>query len=264
MTGAYATFTRCAKTCAAYDALTRLDVSVIAFATYLAGVCLATAPDWPDVLIGIALAAISTNAIYSLNAWSDRRVDSVNKPHRPVPSGKIRPRAARRYALCLLFLSIVYPFFVARTDLVLGLFLLLPVLGAAYSLKPLWLKRFTIPSVIITSAGLVVPVQIGYFMKTHSLDFVPFFAALFLYCLSIIPLKDIDDVEGDRQFGFQNAYSRLGPKLLPACLAGLLLNTLLVSIVPMAPMLRGFLLVLIGTSALIMLRGSRPPPRTLP
>ena len=72
-----------------YIQLCRVDAALIAFFSYLVGAELAGGTDWYDIVIAIAVTLISTNFIYSFNSWTDRELDRISKPYRPIPSGKI-------------------------------------------------------------------------------------------------------------------------------------------------------------------------------
>ena len=50
---------------------------------------------------------------------------------------------------------------------------------------------------------------------------MPLFFGLFVYCLSVVPLKDIEDAEGDRAFGIRNLYLQYENRLPLFSLAGL-------------------------------------------
>ncbi len=204
--------------------LFRLDVALIAFISYLVGVLTVRGLEWRDGMIAGAVSLVSTNFIYVINAWADRDTDRVNSPARPIPSGRVRPRDALVYSTVLLLVSLVYPFGVARDTLTLGLFLLLPLLGVVYSLPPLHLRRFAFPSAFIVSLGLVTPIQLGYYMNCQDYRLVPIFAVGFLFCLSVVPLKDITDAEGDSRSGYQNFYLWCGRRLPWLSVAGLIVS----------------------------------------
>jgi len=204
--------------------LFRLDVALIAFISYLVGVLTVRGLEWRDGLIAGTVSMVSTNFIYVINAWSDREADRINSPGRPIPCGLVQPREALVYAAGLLFGSLVYPFVIARDPLTLALFLLLPVLGVAYSLPPLHLRRFALPSAFVVSLGLVTPVQLGYYMNCRDYRLVPIFVVGFLFCLSVVPLKDIADATGDRRSGYQNFYLRCGWRLPWLSVAGLVVS----------------------------------------
>jgi geranylgeranylglycerol-phosphate geranylgeranyltransferase len=197
-----------------YLRLFRPDAAAIAFFGYLVGVSLATTPRWLDALIAFAVSAASMNFIYSFNAWADSDIDKINKPDRPIPSGRLSPRAALVYCLGLLVISVVFPLLIFRDVVTLGLFWSLPVLGLAYSQPPVRLKTSPVPAAAATSAILVAPMLAGYAMHTGDWVALPFFGALFVFCLGVIPLKDIEDLEGDVAGGSGNWFSRLGKNKL--------------------------------------------------
>ena len=211
-----------------YLKLCRADAALIAFFSYLVGAELAGGTDLYDVLIAAAVTLISTNFIYSFNSWADRSIDRINKPDRPIPSGNIEPERALIYSLVLLILSVVYPFFVFESHFTLLLFLLLPALGLVYSARPFRIRRYPSPAIVIICLGLVTPIMLGYFMNASDTSLIPFFVALFLYCLSVVPLKEIEEVEEDKRGGYHNLYSRFGERILIYSLCGLSVVLLLV------------------------------------
>jgi len=235
-----------------YLKLFRLDVAIIAFVSYLLGVRLVTSVNVPDCMIAMAVSLVSTNFIYSFNAWADWRIDAINKPERPIPAGVILPGAAFRYSMALLCVSVFYPFFIANSGLTLFLFLLLPVLGLVYSAKPFSPKRYAIPAVLITSAGLIIPIQLGYFMHAPDYSAVPFFLVLFLYCVSVVLLKDIEDVRGDVRFGMDNLFRKYGRRLLVISMAGLGADLLFLALLPFRCDLKLFMVAMILSAGFVI------------
>ena len=237
-----------------YFRLCRIDAALIAFFSYLVGAELAGGTQWSDVVIAIAVTLISTNFIYSFNSWTDRELDRISKPNRPIPSEKIKPFHALIYSIVLLMFSFVYPLFVYKSYLTLSLFFLLPVLGLVYSARPIRLRRYPIPATFTISLGLVTPIMLGYFMKQSDTDLIPFFAGLFLFCLSVVPLKKIEEVEEDRQTGYNNLYSKWGLLLLIWPLSGLLLELILIFCFDFGNVLKTYLFILtISSIACILL-----------
>jgi len=208
---------------AAYLRLYRPDAAVISFLSHLVGTELAGSPTTLRT-VGVAalLSGISTNFIYSFNSATDWREDRLSHPRRPIPSGTLTSRQARAYALGLLAASVVYPFFAAPSSLTLTLFLLLPALGLIYSAEPVRLRRFPVAAVVIISTGLLTPMLLGYLMHTTDASLAPFFAALYLFCLSAVPLKAIDEQEEDAATGRTNLWARCGRRLLAWTVCSLL------------------------------------------
>ncbi|MEU0391063.1 SCO3242 family prenyltransferase [Streptomyces chartreusis] len=67
----------------------------------LAGTAAAGAPPNARTLLAIGSSLCLYEAGMALNDWADREVDAVERPHRPLPSGRIRPAAALTAACAL-------------------------------------------------------------------------------------------------------------------------------------------------------------------
>jgi 4-hydroxybenzoate polyprenyltransferase/geranylgeranylglycerol-phosphate geranylgeranyltransferase len=119
------------------------------------------------------------------------------------------------------------------------LFLLLPLLGLLYSAHPVRLKRYFILAVLTTSTILIIPILLGYYMNASGTSNLSFFVALFIFCLAVIPLKDIEDIKGDTQHRCQNWYDKLGEnRLLSFSLGGLIFDLFLVFLLNMNVLLK--------------------------
>jgi geranylgeranylglycerol-phosphate geranylgeranyltransferase len=237
----------------AYLRLFNADAALISFISYLTGAELAGGVLFRDVATAILITFISTNFIYSFNSWADRQIDAVNKPWRPLPSGRIAARNALIYSLLLLVMAVIYPFFIAQSLLTLFLFQLLPLLGILYSARPFSFRKHSILSTLTISIGLVTPLMLGYFMNTAETRLLPLFFGLFVYCLSVVPLKDIEDAEGDRAFGVRNLYLRYGSRLLLFSLAGLVADLVWICAVPLPQTLNIIVtIIVIATVACIL------------
>lgn len=227
-----------------YIQLCRLDAALIAFFSYIVGAELAGGTDGYDVFIAVSVTLISTNFIYSFNSWADREIDKISKPYRPIPSGRIKPAHGLFYSLVLLILSIIYPLFVYKSYFTLFLFFLLPTLGLLYSVKPIRLRRYPIPAAFTISLGLITPIMLGYFMNRSDTGMLSFFVGLFLYCLSVVPLKKIEEVEEDKKSGYRNLYTEFGLLLLFWPLCGLSLVLFWTLFVISGSVLKTYMLIL--------------------
>lgn len=236
-----------------YLQLCRSDVALIAFFSYLVGAELAGGTDLYDVIIALAVTLISTNFIYSFNSWTDWEIDRVSKAYRPIPCGKIKPAQALIYSLALLILSVVYPLFVYKSYFTLSLFLLLPVLGLLYSARPIRLRRYPFAATVTISMGLITPIMLGYFMNTSDTCLIPFFVILFLFCLSVIPLKKIEEVDEDEISGYRNLYSKFGLMILLWPIGGLSLVLFLVLFFSAENLLKIYMLVITISSMVCIL-----------
>lgn len=223
------------KTAWALARLYRADAALIAFFAYLAGAQLSGGFDpLLDLLLAALVSGVSMNFIYSFNSWADRQEDAINKPHRPIPSGELTEGGARRYTMVLLAISVAYPVIFWHSMTTLALFYLFPVLGLLYSAGPR-LKRNPITAAITTSLILVAPMVLGYTIHSADTSILPFFGGLFGFCLGAIPLKDIEDEEGDVAAGLGNWLARLGPrKLLGYASVVMVADLVYVTLMPIA------------------------------
>ncbi len=154
-----------------------------------------------DQGLAIALGAITaflfTGAGNALNDFYDREVDRVNHPNRPIPSGRVSPRAAFDLAFALFLIAIVVSMFINLAAF--GLVLVSLALMIAYE------TRFK-------SSGWSGNLLIGWLVGSLFL-----FAGLCVYAGQVRPLqiaaslallaglstvgrevvKDIEDVAGD-------------------------------------------------------------------
>ncbi|HOW50432.1 MAG TPA: UbiA family prenyltransferase [bacterium] len=188
---------------AEYLSLYRADAAAISFISYLFGLYLSGGFQPHDILKGLLITLISFNFIYSFNSWSDRAADRINKPQRPIPRGGVSPVGAFRYAMALLATALLWPLILFRSAEELILLLLLPLLGLSYSL---YLKRNLIAAAATTAIGLILPMCVGRLQHdgAASADGWWIILTIFLYCVIVIPLKDIGDHIGDVQAGRQN------------------------------------------------------------
>ncbi len=236
-----------------YLRLYRIDAFLITFLSYLVGATVANNFSVMSLVVALLVAGISVNFIYSYNSWADWKIDQINKPNRPIPAGLISPQSAFYYAVSLLVLSIIYPFFIYKNLLTLGLFLLLPIIGLLYSTEPIRLKKNKFGATFTTSLLLTIPISLSYLMHTDDRTAIPCFLILFGYCLSVIPLKDIEDVEGDVTYKSDNWMAQLGSsKLFLLSISGLLLNLLLIFLLPIIAPLSIYLSIFILSTMLVV------------
>ena len=236
-----------------YLKLCRPDAALISFFTYIIGAEIGGKAGISDVVTAFFVTIISTNFIYSFNAWTDRDIDRINKGYRPIPSGKIHAPHAFTYAMVLLCLSVVYPFFIYKTPIQLCLFLLLPLLGLLYSAEPFRFRKNPYLATITISTGLNIPILLGYVMNSDLYTHIPFFFSLFLYCLAVIPLKQIEEVKEDHYKQVVNLYTRYGQSVIRFSLTGLFLNVIIVEIIVADIRLRLFAMMLNITTLMVIL-----------
>lgn len=150
------------------------------------------------VAVSIFLAVGGGNTI---NDYFDYKIDMINQPQRPIPSGRISRVNARNYALILFVLASVIGFYIGiLPGLIVSLSSLLMIFYA-YSLKKIALVgNIAISGLTLLCfayAGIVISPDAGTpFVLSCYLGFYAF-----LMTLSREIVKDIQDMEGDREEG---------------------------------------------------------------
>jgi homogentisate phytyltransferase/homogentisate geranylgeranyltransferase len=173
-----------------------------------------------DQLFWVLVAGTGVNiAIVGINQITDIEIDRINKPHLPLASGELSPPAAWR----IVAVAIVMPVVLALTQGVLETAAVVTalVVGAAYSLPPVRLKRYPIAAAFCISGVRSVVVNLGMYghfalVFGGELTIPPSVWALTAFVLpfsfAIAVLKDVPDMEGDRRYRIATFTVRLGPQ----------------------------------------------------
>jgi homogentisate phytyltransferase/homogentisate geranylgeranyltransferase len=216
----------------------------------------------PYSLFPTLLACLCGNIyIVGLNQLEDVGIDQVNKPHLPLASGEFSRWEAQSIVgvtgISAVLLSLAQGYILFTT---VGLSLLI---GTAYSLPPLRLKRFPFWAslCIFTVRGIIV--NLGLFLhfnqRLHNSTNVPlavWILTLFIlgFTFAIAIFKDIPDIEGDRRYNINTFTIRLGQEavfnLARWVLTGCYLGMILVGV--FIPFVNSGFLILIHLSALLI------------
>ncbi|KAF9606405.1 hypothetical protein IFM89_025094 [Coptis chinensis] len=166
----------------------------------------------------VAIMEIYMNGI---NGLFDVEIDKVNKPYLPLASGEMSMKTGASIVAITSSLSIGMALMMGSPPL-LGVALLSFFIGGAYSINLPFLRwknnAFLAASSITFLKALVF--QFGIFMHiqkyvlrkpiafTRSLVFASTFMSLF--CVAIMIMKDIPDVDGDKAFGVKSLAVLMG------------------------------------------------------
>lgn len=182
--------------------------SLAAAGLVLVGGHLATGWPWSSEVWQAAAAmwAVTTFG-YVTNDLHDISIDRVNKPDRPLPSGRVRVEAARWMAMALAAIAVALA---SRID-TLAVGAAIAVLGA------LLLYNWVLKGAVLLGNALVAALSglaLGVGSYAAGQDSLPWLPAL-LVCLFILAreiLKTIEDVEGDRRAGLRTLATARGPQ----------------------------------------------------
>ncbi|HOI72383.1 MAG TPA: UbiA family prenyltransferase [Methanobacterium sp.] len=147
-----------------------------------------------EVLIACIVVFVITGFGNAVNDYFDHKIDAINRPERPIPSGRISLKAAGYYSLALALLSNIMA--ILFLGLVPGLIVLVSTLLMFYYAHTLK-KKLLIGNLLISFltglsfvfGGVVVGVTIGSI-------YIGFYAFLTNMMREIV--KDMEDVKGDK------------------------------------------------------------------
>jgi geranylgeranylglycerol-phosphate geranylgeranyltransferase len=150
--------------------------------------------------LNIFLAALSASLVMAsgniLNDIYDIEIDKINKPLRPLPSGKITIKEAYGLYLVFIIVSVVLSLLVNQAVLIIVLIsILLLFLYSKYLKRILLIGNITVAFL----TGLVF-IFGGVVVENPSAAIVP---AVFAFLINLIReiVKDMEDVEGDTKAG---------------------------------------------------------------
>jgi heme o synthase len=152
-----------------YVQLTKPKVQSLLLLTTVAAMEIAGHPSIGLIVATCIGGYLSAGGAGAVNHWYDRDLDAAmaRTANRPVPSGRVSPRAALTFGLALAAISVVW-----LTVLVNPLAAALSFSGfLGYTLVyTVWLKRRTTQNIVIGGAAGAVPPLVGWAAVTGGLD----------------------------------------------------------------------------------------------
>lgn len=205
---------------------------------------------WSTVAVGIATGLI-LSAGNAVNDVCDVEIDRVNRPERPLPSGRLTRRLSLFLAGALLVIGIGLATWVSRSAVLIAV-------GAALLLVlyAIRLKRVPIAgnlTVALLSAGAIAAGGVAVVGVTHTL--VPV-VLVFLFSAVREVVKDVEDLHGDTHFGAETAAVRWGPRTAAMLASGFAVLGIAASVFPFIAEWPGYgwryiLTVLLGVDAIV-------------
>jgi protoheme IX farnesyltransferase len=201
-------------------------------------------------VVAVLCITVAAGACGAINMWYDRDIDAVMRRtrNRPIPAGRIASNAALGFGVVLAVGSVLLMWLATNTAAAVLLALSILFYVFVYTA---WLKRRTPQNIVIGGAAGAFPPVIGWAAVTGSVDVVPLllFAIVFFWTpphFWALALWAHDD------------YERAGVPMLPV-VAGpretrrqVLVYTLLLVPLTLAPWLLGFSGLLYGVAALVL------------
>ena len=233
--------------------ITRPVNSLVAGLATLLGYIVATGTLAPIALILVPIVFFITAGGNVFNDLRDLEIDRINRPHRPLPSGKVTPGAAGILAGSL---------FTAGLALTIPAGLLCVVIAVVNSLLLLVyaraLKRTALWGNVAVSylAASIYPFG-GALAGLPAIErTLPLAGITFLAMLSRELLKDAEDVEGDSRAGAKTVPISFGVKKTGVVAYACALGAIAVSILPVVPWWGPPYLIGIGAADVVILFGA--------
>lgn len=221
----------------------------------------------PGIFLLALFACLCGNVyIVGLNQLEDVEIDRVNKPHLPIASGEFSRQQGWGIVLTCGMLALLVS--ATQGTFLMGTVWLSLLIGTAYSLPPIRLKRFPFWAsfCILSVRGAIV--NLGLFLHIRSqidpsttaglsipanMWALTLFILVFTFAIAIF--KDVPDLEGDRRYHIttftvqlgQRAVFQLARGVLTLCYAGMILSSLWI------PQLHAPFVIVTHTVALVTL-----------
>src|SRR3954454_5012854 len=233
-----------------YATLTKPKVQLLLLLTTITTMYVAGDPSVALVAVTVLGGFLSAGGAGAFNHFYDRDIDAAmgRTASRPVPSGRISPRAALIYAFALQAASFVI---LATAASLLAAFLALAGFVWYTLVYTVWLKRRSPQNIVIGGAAGAVPPLVGWAAVPASVAADPLylFAIVFywtpahFWALSLL-MKD--------------EYARVGVPMMPVgrgeaeTRRQILLYTALLTVLTLLPVLFGFFGVVYGVAAALL------------
>ena len=200
----------------------------------VAGAAIAGGIQTPALGTTALLAALVTGAGNILNDYFDLRVDRINKPRRPLPSGRITPSAALAWYGAITLLATAGAAWLVPRDV--GLL----VMGwqAALALYAVWCKRWLIAGNLLVAAISSSAFLAGAMLARDPRAAIIPAAIAFAFVLCREIVKGAEDVEGDRSGGVHTLAVVLGARRAGVVAAALML--VLAALIPLPALAAGY------------------------
>ncbi len=194
---------------------------------------------WAVALIFLTVFLI-TGAGNAINDYYDREIDAINRPKRPIPSGRMSARAALYYSLALFAAGCLFAGLVNQICLAVAAFNCALLFLYARNLKATPLAGNICVAFLTGSTFLFGGAAAG----TAGLfaNQVPFLLS-FLVSMSREIAKDIEDIAGDRAGGARTLPILAGERASAALAAAFALAAVVLGIFP--PFGRAYLAIVI-------------------
>jgi geranylgeranylglycerol-phosphate geranylgeranyltransferase len=186
--------------------------------------------NWMNFFYGFVTGFMLTAASMAINDYYDRKIDAINEPSRPLPSGLISQKEALIFASVLSVLGFVSAYLVSVFCLAVAIFAW--IIFAAYTTIG---KRSGLPGNFLVSACVAIPFIYGSIAAANEikLNILLFASMAFLSNTGRELTKGIVDVKGDKAQNVKTLAVRYGEKNAAVVAALFYVSAVLLSPIPL-------------------------------
>ncbi len=228
--------------------------------------------NWFNILYGFLTGFTFCAAAMIINDYYDRKIDAINEPQRPIPSGAIKPKEALAFMTCLIIVGSIFSLLVDSYGLLCFIVALLSlVITATYLTVG---KRSGLAGNFLVSACVAIPFIYGSITVFGGItpNVVLFASMAFLSNTGREITKGIVDVKGDSAENVKTLAVRFGEKTAAIVAVGFFMSAVALTPVTWYRGLVGILFIpfvlvtdigLIVCSAILLLNTSREKARKI-
>ncbi len=161
-----------------------------------------------SIILGLGAVFLATAGGNVINDYFDHNIDAINKPNRPIPSGRISLKNARNYASVLFLIAIILSIIIGYLldNFIPSLIVALSSLLMYYYAKDLK-KRVLIGNIAISFltglcfvfGGVIIALNTSSWGIFYTSIYLGFFAVLMTLAREIT--KDMEEIKGDSSEG---------------------------------------------------------------
>jgi geranylgeranylglycerol-phosphate geranylgeranyltransferase len=184
---------------------------------------------WQSLIYGFITGFMLTAASMAINDYYDRRIDAVNEPNRPIPSGLIKTREALAFALVLTIMGFAAAYLTNVYSLATAM--IAWIVFVAYTMVG---KRSGLIGNLLVSTCVAIPFIYGSITTINEINL----NVLIFACIALLSntgreiTKGIVDIKGDRTQGVNTLAVHYGEKKAAIAAAAFYLCAVLLSPTP--------------------------------
>jgi geranylgeranylglycerol-phosphate geranylgeranyltransferase len=162
--------------------------------------------DFIPLFVGALTYAMLNGASNAYNQVSDLKIDTINRPNRPIPAGKISIREALGFTFTVYGIGLVIAYIISFSFFVVTAICL--IITTLYSTPPVYLKkRFILSTTTIALCQSWLFLLAGWVIYSFANPWEPTFwfigSVLFILLVGACGTKDFTEVQGDGRYGMK-------------------------------------------------------------